>query len=82
MHHMTAVLSMFNSCMNPWIYGATNKKYRNEFKKILCFWKRNQIEQSETDITGAGMALENANRKFSRTNGRRNPVVKPANEGI
>lgn len=79
MHHVTVVISMFNSCMNPWIYGATNKKYRNEFKKILCFWKRNQIEHSDTDVTG-GMALGNADHKLAKTRGRRTHVVTPAND--
>ena len=75
-HHVTVVLSMINSCVNPLIYGATNKKYRNEFKKILCFWKRNQIEHSNTDIF-RGVALENAK---SRIKGRRNPSAFPVNE--
>lgn len=74
-HHVTVVLSMFNSCLNPWIYGATNKKYRNEFRKIIFFWKSNQMEQSETDILG--ITLENTK---PRSGGRRNPSVVPVNE--
>ena len=77
-HHVTVVLSMFNSCMNPWIYGATNKKYRNEFKKILFFWKRNRVEHSETNVISE-MTLQNVvNRKFSRVNGGRANAVTPA----
>lgn len=75
LHHVTVVLSMFNSCLNPWIYGATNKKYGKEFRKIIFFWKRNQIEQSETDILG--ITLENAK---SRNGGRINPSVVPVNK--
>ena len=75
-HHVTVVLSMFNSCLNPWIYGATNKKYRNEFKKILCFWKRNRVEHSGTDVN-SGITLENANDNFLRINGGRNYMVTP-----
>ena len=43
LHHFTIVLSMLNSCVNPWIYGATNKKYRKRFLRILCYWKSPQI---------------------------------------
>ena len=75
LHHVTVVLSMFNSCLNPWIYGATNKKYRNEFRKIIFFWKRNQMKQPETDILG--ITLESAK---SRNGGRRNASVAPINE--
>ena len=78
-HHVTVVLSMFNSCLNPWIYGATNKKYRNEFKKILCFWKRNGEEHSETDVIGE-MTLQNVNRNFLRVNGGRANAVTPPKE--
>jgi len=39
LHHATVVLAMLNSCLNPWIYGATNRNYRRRFTRILCFWK-------------------------------------------
>ena len=51
LHHATVVLAMFNSCVNPWIYGATNRNYRRKFKRILCFWKRVEVIPEETDIT-------------------------------
>ncbi|KAL9950273.1 hypothetical protein ACROYT_G042749 [Oculina patagonica] len=47
LHHVTVVLAMFNSCINPWIYGATRKK----FTKIICFWKRVEVAPEMTDIT-------------------------------
>lgn len=49
LHHVTVVLSMLNSCINPWIYGATNKKYRRDFRRILCFWERTKIHKEETE---------------------------------
>lgn len=51
LHHATVVLAMFNSCVNPWIYGATNRNYRRKFKGIICFWKKVQVGPEETDIT-------------------------------
>jgi len=51
LHHATVVLAMFNSCINPWIYGATNRNYRRKFKRILCFWKKAEVGPEETDMT-------------------------------
>ena len=51
LHHATVVLAMFNSCVNPWIYGATNRNYRKKFTRILCFWKKVAVAPEETDIT-------------------------------
>lgn len=51
LHHATVVIAMLNSCVNPWIYGATNRNYRKKFIKILCFWKKVQVEPEGTDIT-------------------------------
>ena len=52
LHHATVVLAMFNSCVNPWIYGVTNRNYRNKFTRILCFWKKGEVTPEATDITG------------------------------
>ena len=52
LHHATVVLAMFNSCVNPWIYGATNRNYRKKFTRILCFWKKVEVAPEETDVTG------------------------------
>ena len=51
LHHATVVLAMFNSCVNPWIYGAANRNYRRKFIKILCFLKKVHVAPEETDIT-------------------------------
>lgn len=51
LHHATVVLAMFNSCVNPWIYGATNRNYRKKFTRILCFWKKVEVAPEETEIT-------------------------------
>jgi len=52
LHHATVVLAMFNSCVNPWIYGATNRNYRKKFTRIICFWKKMEITPEETNVTG------------------------------
>ncbi|XP_020897497.2 bombesin receptor subtype-3 isoform X2 [Exaiptasia diaphana] len=40
-HHFTVIMCMGNSCVNPFIYCATNKSYRKKFIKLLCpCWKR------------------------------------------
>ena len=52
LHHVTVVLAMFNSCVNPWIYGATNRNYRKKFARILCFWKKIKVTPEQTDING------------------------------
>jgi len=51
LHHAIVVLAMFNSCVNPWIYGATNRNYRKKFTRILCFWKKMEVTPEKTDIT-------------------------------
>ena len=51
LHHATVVLAMFNSCVNPWIYGATNRNYRKKFTKILCFWKKVEVAPERAIIT-------------------------------
>ena len=45
-HFTTVVLSMLNSCINPWIYCLTNKLYRREFAILLCPCKKNQVDSS------------------------------------
>ena len=52
LHHATVVLAMFNSCVNPWIYGATNRNYRKNFARILCFWKKVEVAPEQTEIIG------------------------------
>ena len=42
-HRATVVLSMLNSCVNPFLYCATSKAYRKEFRKILCPCKNNDV---------------------------------------
>ena len=52
---------MFNSCINPWIYGATNRNYRRKFKRIICFWKKVQVSPEETDITARERGTRSSN---------------------
>ena len=68
LHHATVILAMFNSCVNPWIYGATNRNYRKKFTRILCFWKKIKVTPDETDITGKERGTRRShNGRFSKT---------------
>ena len=68
LHHATVVLAMFNSCVNPWIYGATNRNYRKKFTRILCFWKKVEVAPEETDITGKERGTRSSHHgRFSKT---------------
>ena len=68
LHHATVVLAMFNSCVNPWIYGATNRNYRKKFTRILCFWKKMEVAAEGTDITGKERASRRSHDgRFSKT---------------
>ena len=68
LHHATVVLAMFNSCVNPWIYGATNRNYRKKFTRILCFWKKMEVAAEGTDITGKERASRRSHfGRFSKT---------------
>ena len=35
LHHVLSLLVFVNSCLNPFIYGLSNKNYRNGYLKIL-----------------------------------------------
>ena len=39
LHHMTVVLSMFNSCLNPWIYGEPTRSMERSLGKLFFFGK-------------------------------------------
>ena len=68
LHHATVVLAMFNSCVNPWIYGATNRNYRKKFKRILCFWKKVEVAPEETEVTAKeGRTRSSHDGRFSKT---------------
>ena len=36
LHHGLSLLVFISSCLNPFIYGLTNRNYRLGFRKILC----------------------------------------------
>ena len=36
-HHILSLLVFVNSCMNPFIYGLSNKNYRRGYQKIFMF---------------------------------------------
>ncbi|KAK3755624.1 hypothetical protein QZH41_017610 [Actinostola sp. cb2023] len=53
-HHVTVVLCMFNSCVNPWVYYATNKTYRRKLVSLLrkCFPKMGECEGTTSGSAG------------------------------
>ena len=41
---LSAIFLLFlSSTINPFIYAATNRKFREEFYKLLCWWKVRQL---------------------------------------
>lgn len=60
LHHATVVLAMFNTCLNPWIYGATNRNYRKKIKQILCLWQKVLIRPEDTEITAKKTGTRNS----------------------
>ena len=46
---LSAIFLLFlSSTINPFIYAATNRKFRDEFYQLLCWWKVRQLA-SEVD---------------------------------
>ncbi|XP_055347006.1 histamine H2 receptor-like [Paramacrobiotus metropolitanus] len=46
-------MGYFNSFVNPFVYGMTNREYRNAFKLLLCSWRKSQnpvMHPRETDL--------------------------------
>lgn len=43
LHFSTVVISMFNSCINPWIYCLTNNFYRKELLRLVFLSKKNRV---------------------------------------
>lgn len=39
-HVFTLVLGYMNSGCNPIVYGVMNKRFKQGFKELLCFWKK------------------------------------------
>lgn len=42
-HLFSTISACISSCINPFIYGLLNKAFKAEFKKMLHFWNRNDI---------------------------------------
>ncbi|KAK3737075.1 hypothetical protein QZH41_013877 [Actinostola sp. cb2023] len=51
LHHVTVILSMLNSCTNPWIYCATSRTYRKGFWGIFCGCRNNVVATFSTEMT-------------------------------
>lgn len=46
-------MGYFNSFINPFVYGMTNREYRMAFKLLLCSWRRKEhivLHQREADL--------------------------------
>ena len=43
-----------SSTINPFIYAATNSLFREEFRKLLCWWKMRETT-SDTESSGGGV---------------------------
>ena len=66
LHRATVVLAILNSCVNPWINGATNRNYSKRFTRILCFRKNAEVAPEQTNITPKEGAIRRRNdKKFS-----------------
>ena len=50
LHHVLSLLAFVNSCLNPLIYGLSNKNYRHGYLKILFLvcpkgrWRKNKVK--------------------------------------
>ena len=42
-------LSYLSNAINPFIYAARNRVFREEFRKSLCWWKARSIKTAEAD---------------------------------
>ncbi|XP_031572459.1 QRFP-like peptide receptor isoform X2 [Actinia tenebrosa] len=51
LHHATIVVSMLNSCANPWIYCATSRTFRRGFFGIFCGCRGNRVAIDSTEMT-------------------------------
>ena len=67
LHHILSLLVFVNSCLNPFIYGLSNKNYRHGYLKILFLvcpkrrWGQNRVKD------GSGLnAWENVQDTASR----------------
>ena len=54
-------LLFLSSTINPFIYAATNRAFRNEFYRMLCWWKKRRIQGS--DLAVEGLKVTRANEK-------------------
>lgn len=51
-HHITVLICMFNSCVNPWIYCASSTTYKNKFLAILCPCRSRAVGPEEAETQG------------------------------
>ena len=54
LHHFLSLLVFVNSCLNPFIYGLTNKNYLRGYQKIFMFFMRcSKVRRSRNEVTPA-----------------------------
>ncbi|XP_022797941.1 histamine H1 receptor-like [Stylophora pistillata] len=60
-------LLFLSSTINPFIYAATNRAFRNEFYRMLCWWKKRRIQGSGLAVEGVEVTQANKNREELET---------------
>ena len=46
-------LLFLSSAINPFIYASRNRVFREEFRKLLCWWKvRRTTTETDSDVSG------------------------------
>ena len=56
-HHVLSLFTFFNSCVNPIVYGLSNKSYRHSYKKILFALCPRVLESSVGEGIGSGIVI-------------------------
>ena len=52
-------LAYFNSCVNPFIYNYASKEFRDSFREVMCFMRRNGGLLNNTTVTRASPPEKN-----------------------
>ena len=74
LHHILSLLVFVNSCLNPFIYGLSNKNYRHGYQKIFVFlfccgkFSRGSNEVAPSAYENGSTAHKDAQENFEITN--------------
>ena len=66
LHHVLSILVFVNSCLNPFIYGLSNKNYRFGFWKILLSVCSRSIRDGRNTVSASETSTKQQNAKFPR----------------